>query len=656
MPELPEPFVRPVRVPEQIALCTAEPPLARAGETGRWKLSFELSENVAEGEELYVLFHGGRNVKGAFRPLQVTDPDAPGFVSARHAGGEPIATIAPKSAAGVVALQVPPGGLAAGDSIVVELGGSAGVTAPTDSLSNKVFLLYKPGPERNLGVPATNADAPRTIVGACLIHVTGGRLSRLRAYAPSQLREGEELRILVRPEDERGNVAYEEPGELVVRLNGQELDAQRNPVQGWTCCALDGIRLAKPGVYRLEVEDLSRGLTAVTNPLRLGESLREGGRAAEPTGTQGNLYWGMIHGHTELSDGAGTVDHYFRYMRDTCHLDFGALGDHDHTFETTEEMWRLAQQATARYHEPGHFVTFLGYEWAKWRQNGDGDRNVYYLQDWRPMYRSDNDNYPNPPALFQAIKDETAMVIPHHPAERGNHCDWKDHDPDKERLVEIYSVWGNSERSVHDGNPYPVRPFPQREGAPLDAGEVPAGFVQRALELGWRVGFTAGGDNHSGHPGDERGGLSPWQYKAGLLGVYAAEKTRQAIWEGLWNRRCYATTGARIVVAFTVAGAPMGSELFLADRPELAQSRTIAAAVNGTAPIAKIEVVRNNRDVYVHEGGGPDLSFEWRDMEPFAEIALPPGPHAQTPFCFYYLRVTQEDGEMAWASPVWISE
>jgi len=640
----PDSSARPVRIPEHVPLCIADPPKARAGETATWALSFTLCDDAPEGSELRLLIHGGRNVKGAFHPIQVTDSTAQGFVRAMRQDGTPVATDPEGTRGGEVALIVPDGGLPAGETIRVILGDGAGITAPGERLMGKMFLLFRPEPEPDLGVPAMNAEPARTILGACLVDVTGGELSALRAYVPSQVVAGEEFSVLVRPEDEPGNLSCEEPGEITVRIDGADIPARREPVAGTTCCRMAGLVLSAPGVYRLEVEDTTNGLTATSNPVVVSDEA-----PAEQT------YWGYIHGHTEMSDGAGTVDNYFTYLRDSLGLDFGALGDHDHLFETTDHMWRTAQEATARYNAGENFVTFLGYEWAKWRQNGDGDRNVYYLGDFRPMYRSDDGEFPNPPALHEALSNEVAMVIPHHPAEIGNHCDYKDYDPTKDRLIEIFSVWGNSERSVNDGNPYPVRPSRHTPGDTPDAGEVPAGFVQRALEIGWRAGFTGGGDDHSGNPGDDRmRGALPWRCRGGLMSVQATAKTRDRIWTGLYGRRCVATTGPRIIVDFTVSGSALGSEVRIADDPDLATRRVIRVSVHGTAPMSRIEVVRNNQEAYVHEGQGLDEEFEWIDEARFEDIALPPTEHSDQPFVFYYLRVTQQDGDMAWASPIWI--
>ena len=638
------PFVKPIRIPEEVGCQEADPPVARAGETGRWLLRFVLAERVSEGTELGILFHGGRNVKGTWQRLQVDDPSAAGHVSLRRGSGEVIEPLA-MADGGTVMFEAPPGGLAQGECLEAQLGGEAGALAPRLSLPSKMFLLFIPLPDEDTSVPKINLDARRRIIGACLIHVIGGDLDHLRVYAPSQAKVGEPFDLLVRGEDEFCNVAADRPGELTVRLGDEVIAVERQThLEHAACCRLEGIVLREPGVFRPEVEDADRGLQAHANPIRCVE--------AEP---EESVYWGMIHGHTETSDGAGSLDHYYAHMREQCLLDFGATGDHDHVFETSEEMWQMTQEATARHHEPGKFATFLGYEWAKWRRNGDGDRNVYYLQDRRPMYRSDEGHCATPGDLFRALADETAIIVPHHPANIGNHCDWKDHDPEKERLVEIYSEWGNSERSIHDGNPYPMRPARDKPDQ-IDSGEVPAGFVQRALALGWRVGFTAGGDDHQAHPGDETPRRPPpARLGAGLMAVRAPARTRERIWEGLWGRNCYGTTGARMIVDFSLAGAPMGSELRLADRPELATRRRIAVTVHGTAMIEKIEVVRNNEDAFTHGGSSEDESFEWDDTAAFDEIALPPAPHWPSRFCFYYLRVTQADGQMAWASPIWVS-
>ena len=80
----------------------------------------------------------------------------------------------------------------------------------------------------------------------------------------------------------------------------------------------------------------------------------------------------------------------------------------------------------------------------------------------------------------------------------------------------------------------------------------------------------------------------------GLSGVYAASQTREAIWEALWARRTIGVTGDRIELAFTLNGAPMGSEL-----PATAE-RQIEVEVSGWDDVAMIEVLRDNAVIHRH--------------------------------------------------------
>lgn len=625
----------PFRTPKTVQHLVAEPAFTRAGVRGNWKLNFVLSRAVPPDHRLFLQIHCKRSNGMPWPGLQVADKNAEGYLSlstASHGSLRPLEVVD----SGLFEFELPKDGLAAGEQVTADLGGPAGVMPPTLATPAKFFILEDVPPGEKPQIPALIGDIASRVVGVCRIVWSGGDAVRLEAHAPSTAVVGEEIRILFRPEDTNGNVASSEPGRIIVRLNGVELQTRVDPVDGSSCRWISGIKLTEPGIYRLEVEDEASGLKTLTNPV-----------VCTPQPPDTRILWGMIHGHTEMSDGHGTLDHYFSYMRDECGLDFGATGDHDHLYETSDEMWTETQDAVARYNQPGRFTTFLGYEWAKWRRNGDGDRNVYYLHDRRPMYRSDEGQYPTPADLFRVLKDEKAIVIPHHTANPRNFCDWKDHDPVTERLVEIFSMWGNSERSGPDGNPYPLQ-APYGEDP---EGEYAPGFVQKALELGWRVGFTAGGDDHRAHPGDNyKPDPGATTYKAGLFAVYAKDNTRESIWDALWNHRCFGTTGARIIVDFNLDGHPMGSELHDTGSP-----RRVTVSVHGTDRLASVEIVRNNKDVHVVNPNALDAEIEWVDDQPLSEVNFPPAVHAVAPFTFYYVRVTQSDGEMAWASPIWIS-
>jgi len=175
--------------------------------------------------------------------------------------------------------------------------------------------------------------------------------------------------------------------------------------------------------------------------------------------------------------------------------------------------------------------------------------------------------------------------------------------------------------------------------------------VQSALARGLRLGFVGGTDNHRGRPGSGRSFQSGLDYNdyvtGGITGVLAQELTREAIFEAIWQRRCYATTGVRMLLDFSVNGRVMGQEI-KATGEEARAARTIVVKAAGTADIARAVIVRNGQDVHTCEGNGRVLELVWQDDAPLGEVVSKEG------WAYYYVRLTQSDGNMAWSSPVWI--
>jgi hypothetical protein len=191
----------------------------------------------------------------------------------------------------------------------------------------------------------------------------------------------------------------------------------------------------------------------------------------------------------------------------------------------------------------------------------------------------------------------------------------------------------------------------------------PDNSVQSALNQGHRLGIIASSDSHDGHPG-----YSDWLrirrgYHGGLVAVCARELTREAIFEALWNRHCYGTTGERIILDFSINGHSMGEEI---RGNEHLRARRISVRVSGTAPIERIDVVRNGLEAYSYAGESSESvlistrkgnqnyyeEFNWVDEEEFDNVCLV--PKDSEPFIYYYIRVTQANDEMAWSSPIWV--
>lgn len=316
-----------------------------------------------------------------------------------------------------------------------------------------------------------------------------------------------------------------------------------------------------------------------------------------------NVYFGEIHSHTELSDGIATTDDAYSFARDTLHLDFAALSDHFERHLPSvcvpgQERWAMTKAAAEKYYDPGRFVTLLGYEWT-----GRPHINIYYRGNDGLCVPAQASDAGSPAELFRKldVQNMPYLAIPHHTKYLAA-ADWGA-ATGRENLLEIYSGWGASE----DGNDSAFR---------------------AAITRGLRLGVIAGTDDHIGRPGQGNRTFEG----GGLACVLAKEKTREAVFDALLARRCYGTTGARILVDFSVNGMLMGGVV------KSREKNFIAVRAIGEDIITSIEIIRNGLSVlYRKECTSQDASCECKDGGGSC----------------YYARITQRDGHIAWTSPVW---
>jgi hypothetical protein len=164
--------------------------------------------------------------------------------------------------------------------------------------------------------------------------------------------------------------------------------------------------------------------------------------------------------------------------------------------------------------------------------------------------------------------------------------------------------------------------------------------------MGRHLGCTGGSESHDGRAGFPVMIASyplkqvPFLYRGGLTGIWARRMTRDCLWSSLWNRRTIATTGARILLDLAIDDQPLGETVRVTEPP-----RTLRVRVHGTAPLERIVVVRNNEEWHVVERPGWDCAFAVDGLD------LP-----ARGVDWYYVRVMQEDGHMAWSSPIWIED
>jgi hypothetical protein len=333
-------------------------------------------------------------------------------------------------------------------------------------------------------------------------------------------------------------------------------------------------------------------------------------------------FFGDLHLHSDLSwdirglEGSPAAN--YRAVHDVAELDFAGLSDHAE--HLSPRQWHAVRETADLWNRPGHFVALPGYEWTS---TIFGHKNVYFpgasAADAAALFSSRvGEDQRTPDELWSHLGRRAAITIPHHVSHAlGRPTDWSYHDDRFQRLVEIFQSRGSYE---YDGAAF------QKQDSKTDSlrGTFVRGHsVRDALALGHRLGIIASPDHG--------GGL-------GLAGVWAAELTREALFEALYERRTFGTTGVKMDLFLSVAGAPLGSEVEVAPG-----ALPVEASVHGTADGLELTLVCDGEELWTRSFSGREARAAWTDERPLEAVR------------YYYLRARQGDGHLGWTSPVWVA-
>jgi hypothetical protein len=349
----------------------------------------------------------------------------------------------------------------------------------------------------------------------------------------------------------------------------------------------------------------------------------------EAGGKKYQLLRGEFHRHTEISwDGGpdGSLEDMWRYAIDVAAMDWIGNGDHDNG-AGREYPWWLTQKTTDAYHVAGRFTPMFTYERSVAYPHGH--RNVMFAQRGvRTLPRLAE------PVMAKRVggvhADDTKMLYRYlhehngicavHTSATSMGTDWRDNDPVVEPFVEIYQ----GDRMSYEKQEAPRAGYDPKSGKkPANiAGWFPLGFVNLALsDKGYRLGFQASSDHFSTHI----------SYCVAL----AEKHDRAAILSAFQKRHCYGATD-NIILDVRSGEHIMGDEFKTTGAPVL-QIKVI-----GTSKLTKVDIIKDGDVVHTFEPGKAEFADKWTDPKPAA------GTH------YYYVRVLQNDGEIAWGSPMWI--
>ena len=536
-----------------------------AGSTGTWTIQYTVGSYGVDERGTIKLAH---RFASDWETPQFDDPRQRAYCTVTTDGDAKVAARYDSKAhfrpfmRGIV-IDVYDGCLAPGDTVTITLGdqsqGSPGARAQTFVESAHVFQVF---------VDPTNACHAGPVPYCPTVPVVSGKPARLVCIVPTQCRAGEAVDVFVKGEDVWDNPTAA-PDDFTLEWEG-DADAR---IDGRT------LTVATPGTGRIVAR--SGELVAHSNPITIHDEM-----------PALKKYWGDLHAQSDATVGTGTEAEYFAFGRDWARLDFTSHQGND--FQMTDEDWQRLNDTTRKFHEDGAFVVFPGYEWSSNSPAG-GDRNVFYLEEGMPIFRSSHWQVPEVP--------ETSLT-PAHPApeffkqlhrigpERviaashvgGRYADIRKYMDDAiAPLVEVVSCWGVFEWMLWD-----------------------------AFDHGYIVGVMCNSDGHKGRPGAEGPGAGQFGIANGLTCVLSESLTRQSVFDALRSRRCYGTTGARIDLDFDAEGHAMG-ECF-----DASGDVTINASVRGTAPIEALELYEGKRlikraqpDAFKQNNGSKRIRVAW---------------------------------------------
>ncbi len=616
-----------------------EPDTGVAGERGTWTVLHTVGpEGIHTGGgirvELPDPWHSGpRN--SALR-LQATDPAGDYYVKA-HASREDVrlatyvefqeeAELAknPRPSLDgrferfvyVVRVVVEAGALREGDVLRVVYGdtrgGSPGYRASSVTTGPMPVLM---------AVDSDGSSRFRLHAARPTMRVLPGPPVELQFHAPSIVAEGETLGLLVSMVDRESNPA-DTPASITLRVLSGAADVPDRvtlpPGKGYV--EFQG-KATTSGVLRLRAEATDLGLSANANPVDV---------RTEPI--KRRIYWGDTHSHTHYSwDGVG--DDAFHYARYTSGLDFYAMTDHsmlpeeEGTRGLHEGLWEKYLAEVEAHDAPYRFVTIPAYECSFGPPYGH--HNVYFRDNPGPLVYNKTSTLPE---LWSLLKAGHALTIPHHTGKFPRGVEFSVQNDEMRRNFEIYSAHGLSEAY----NPEHPLAFEQSDFTSDSKSVQAPTFAQDVWIKGYAFSTIASSDDHRAHPG---------QPHFGLAAVQAPELTRDAVFQALYDRHTYGTTGAKIILEFELDGTPMGQTVQTSKAPEA------AVRVVGTDTIEWVEMLRWQPGTEAFlvckrwEPGTDEFRETWRD-------------DAHVPGAIYYVRVKQKDLvrnriAMAWSSPIW---
>ena len=358
---------------------------------------------------------------------------------------------------------------------------------------------------------------------------------------------------------------------------------------------------------------------------------------------QFQLYFGQLHSHTTYSDGSGSLEEALNYVNnlpESANVDFVAFTDHSNYFDKSgsanpeaalydvsqmtpdsKKLWDAYKGAIASFNESQSDVIAIGGFEMTW-SGGPGHINTFNTAGIVSRNNSVLNNKTSDAGLKayydllsnSALADSISQF--NHPGSTfGTFADFSYWNALVDTRIQLVEV-GNGEGQIGAGGYYPSYEY-----------------YTMALDKGWHVAPTNNQDNHKGKWGNANDARDV---------ILTDNFTEEGLYEAIRNYRVYSTEDKNLEIYYTVNGLQLGS--IIEEVPEKLDINVLVNDPDASDSISKVEIIVNSGKV----------AYTWDDPAELASgdlsVTLDPT------FSYYYVRVTQGDGDLAVTAPVWVGE
>ncbi len=358
------------------------------------------------------------------------------------------------------------------------------------------------------------------------------------------------------------------------------------------------------------------------------------------------LYFGQLHSHTTYSDGSGSLESalgYIASLDESANVDFVAFTDHSNYFDganfggtanpegalydmslanaTSQARWAEYVGAMRDFNaSQGDVIAVPGFEMT-W-SGGPGHINTFVT----PGIVSRNNTTLNNKTADAGMKAYYALLSQaegvdsisqfNHPGSTfGTFTDFSYWDAVLDTRIFLVEV-GNGEGQVGAGGYYPSYEY-----------------YTMALDKGWHVAPTNNQDNHKGKWGNANDARDV---------ILTDDFSEEGLYAAIRQYRVYATEDKNLEILYTVNDMVMGS--IIEEVPEALNINVQVYDPDKSDSISKVEVIVNSGKV----------AYTWDDPAVLSvgELTCTISPD----YSYYYIRVTEGDGDLAVTAPVWVGE